>query len=78
MPTKTRIMETDRFQVRAENGEIFTVVEQTEQIGTNVLGSQLTRWEDSLKSYCCNAGRVTRRSETEFEIIAKGKLVSRL
>ena len=78
MPTKTRIIETDRFQVETESGEQFTVIEQTEQVGIDALGSLSTRWENSMRSYRCNVGSVNRVSEVEYEIVSKGQRATRV
>jgi hypothetical protein len=78
MSTKTRKLETARFQAVAEDGELFTIVEITEQYGIEPLGSRQTEWRDSIKAYqAAGAGGVNKISETEYEIVSRNKIVKR-
>ena len=78
MAIKTRTIETARFHAVANDGEIFTIVEQTEQDGIDPLGSRETQWRNGRREYLAvGAGAVNKLSESEFEIVSQGKVVKR-
>ena len=78
MPTKTRTQETARFHAIADDGEVFTIVEITQQTGIDALGSRETQWRNGGREYqAVGAGPVDPRSESEFEIVRLGKVVKR-
>lgn len=79
MSTKTRTQETARFHAVAEDGTLFTIIEETQQTGFTPLATGVTKWANGAKSYqAAGAGHVNKRSDTEFEIVSSGKIVKRV
>ncbi len=79
MAIKTRIIETSRFHAVANDGETFTIIEQTEQSGIDPLGSRETRWRDERKTYeTMSGGAAEKISETEYRILSGGKIAKKL
>lgn len=75
---KTRKQETDRFKAVAADGEVFTIVEMTNQTGFTPLATGVTKWADSLKEYqVASGGFANKISATEFLVVNRDKLVKR-
>lgn len=76
---KTRKQETDRFQAATDEGEVFTIVEITNQTAFTPLATGVTKWVDSLKEYqAVGSGAVNKIGETDFEILSEDKIVKRV
>lgn len=74
-----RTVETGRFQVRDDSGEIHTVVEMTIQTNTTTLDSTEQEWTNTGKSYRTASGDpVNKLSDTEYEIVRARQKARRL
>ncbi|QHF02430.1 hypothetical protein N015_08405 [Pseudomonas asturiensis] len=79
MPLKTRQQETARFHAVTEDGELFTIIEITQQAGIDALGSRETEWRNNGREYqTSGADAVNKLSEQEFLIVGLGKKVKRV
>ncbi|BBI43986.1 hypothetical protein, partial [Pseudomonas syringae] len=77
--SKTRKVETDRFEALAEDGSKFTIVEVTSQTGFTPLATGVTKWADGLKEYQVTSGGFANRiSEAVFQIVSNNKIVKRV
>lgn len=76
--TRTRTIETDRFEAKGTSGRTYTLIERTEQHETTSLSSTSRKWEDGMKSYhVLGGGNANRGKDGSFVIVANGESVSR-
>ena len=76
---KTRVVQTDQFEVRSSTGRIYELSEQTTQIKTTFVNDSETGWIDGNKHYKVRSGGSANKfSQTEFHILASGEVAIRL
>lgn len=76
--TSTRTLQSDRFEIRAAPGNVYTVIETTEQVETTLLSDAPRRWETLRKSYqILDGGSVLRIDSTTFFVVATGETAIR-
>jgi hypothetical protein len=75
---KTRVKQTDLFEVKSITGRVYEVSEQTMQIMTTFLNGSNTGWLDGTKRYVViSGGSVIKVSENDFFIVASGETATR-
>ena len=71
---KTRVVQTDQFEVRSSTGRIYELSEETTQIKTTLVNDSETGWIDENKHYNVRSGgSANKLSQTEFHILASGE-----
>jgi len=76
--TRTRTIETDRFEVKGTSGRTYTLIERTEQHETTSLSATSRTWEDGMKSYqVIGGGNANLGKDGSFLIVANGESASR-
>ncbi|KQQ62958.1 hypothetical protein ASF66_00975 [Pseudomonas sp. Leaf129] len=76
---KSRQQQTDAFKVKSESGKVYDMIEITHQTYHEFLNPADNKWADGLKQFkVAGGGNANRQSDTEFEIVSTGELVTRV
>ena len=76
---KTRVRQTDLFEVRSKTGRVYEITEQTMQIMTTFLDNSNTGWLDGKKRYLVKSGgSANMLSDSEFYMVSSGENASRV
>ena len=76
---RTRIVNTDQFEVKSITGRIYEIFEQTTQTKTSFGDDSNTGWIDGAKQYKVRSGGCANKlSQTAFHIFASGEDATRI
>ena len=76
---RTRVVNTDQFEVKSITGRIYEIFEQTTQTKTTFGGDSDTGWVDGAKHYKVRSGGCANKlSQTGFHILASGEDATRI
>ena len=76
---KTRIVNTDLFEVKSATGRIYEICEQTIQIKATCADGIKAGWISGNRRYKVRSGgSANKLSHTEFHILASGEDANRL
>ena len=77
--SSSRYESTDRFEVKAENGESYWVLESTAFVDTTTFGSSQTEWTEGLKSYRLQSGDpLNLLNDGRFKNVLTGEILTRV
>ena len=76
---RTRVVNTDQFEVKSNTGRIYEIFEQTSQTKTTLGGDSDTGWIDGAKHYKVRSGGCANKlSQSKFHILASGEDATRI